>query len=104
MSENPIIRRGTSTYYTMNDLVDLGSTGNVAAAPLFTKAELLTAITNKDYSGLNIGSLVDAGDNVDDLLVPLFTDYFTGVGVVVDMFGMTRVQGAGIDIGPFEQE
>ncbi|WP_159820752.1 right-handed parallel beta-helix repeat-containing protein [Colwellia sp. 20A7] len=105
MSENPIIRRGSSIFYTMSDLVNLGSTGNVAAAPLFTKAELLTAIVNKDYNGLNIGSLVDAGDNVDDLLVPLFTDYFTdGVGVVVDMFGMARVQGAGIDIGPFEQD
>lgn len=103
MDSNPVIRRGTETYYTVAELETAGHTGNYSGAQLFSSAELQAAMTNNTIAGMNLAALVDSGSDVSAILVDDFKATFPGtLGVTSDIFGMARVQGSGTDIGGFE--
>ncbi|WP_415230098.1 hypothetical protein [Psychromonas sp.] len=99
------VRDGNSTIYTTPAALNAlpGASGNVAGDDFITLANIDALIAGTSITSLDYSLLTDAGANVDEILTTAFTAAFPMLSSVdSDMFGMNRIQGSGIDIGPFE--
>jgi hypothetical protein len=90
-------------YTTAESLNAAGARGNISGPALFDMNGFLDIIEKSSVDGYDLSALTDKGTTVSDLIYDEFVlQQSRTSGINSDIFSNQRIQGEGIDIGPFE--